>query len=86
MTNDTDLRITRLVPSEPGSAPPLSEIIRWVVGFMLQTPHQAGGIRVLPPISVPIPRTEPLRAKMAPSPLVDPPGLRFGSIGCVVIP
>ena len=42
-------------------------------GLMLYSPLKAAGIRMEPPLSVPIPRREPRQARSAPSPPDEPP-------------
>lgn len=46
------------------------------VGLNPQIPHMLAGILMLPPMSVPIPNTDPPAAISAPSPPDDPPGPR----------
>jgi hypothetical protein len=44
------------------------------------------GMRILPPISVPQPTTEPCRERRDPSPPVEPPGVKAELPGWVVKP
>ena len=60
--------------------------IRSAVGFRPYTPHIWQGMRMLPPISVPIPMTDPPPPISAPSPPEDPPGARFKLWGLRVWP
>ena len=46
------------------------------VGLNPQIPHMLAGILMQPPMSVPIPNTDPPAAISAPSPPDDPPGPR----------
>lgn len=59
---------------------------RPAVGFNPQMPQKADGIRILPPISVPKPRTDPCDAIKAASPPEEPPGVQSGSKGFFVRP
>lgn len=60
--------------------------IRSTVGFRPYTPHIWQGMRMLPPISDPIPMTDPPPPISAPSPPEDPPGARFKLWGLCVWP
>ena len=63
-----------------------SDLILSTVGFRPQIPHMLDGIRMLPPMSLPIPMTEPPPAMRAASPPEEPPGPRVGSSGFTVRP
>lgn len=51
-----------------------------------QIPQKVAGMRMLPAVSVPMPRMEPLCANMAPSPPEEPPGVFFKFRGFRVCP
>ena len=60
--------------------------VRLTLGFKPYIPSMWEGIRMLPPMSVPQPTTEPCRASSVPSPPVDPPGVNSVFLGCTVRP
>jgi len=51
---------------------------------VLNLPQLAAGERIDPPMSVPIPRHEPLNPIKAPSPPDEPPGVKVELYGFVV--
>ncbi len=56
------------------------------VGFSPTTPQYAAGIRIEPPVSVPIARSHTPAATSAADPPEDPPEVRDGSLGLRVSP
>jgi hypothetical protein len=56
------------------------------LGLKPYNPFIKLGIRIEPPMSVPQPIMEPWSARRAPSPPVEPPGVKFASSGLVVNP
>ena len=63
-----------------------THLSRPAVGLKPQMPQNEAGIRILPPISPPIPSTEPPPAMRAPSPLDDPPDVFWTLWGFKVVP
>jgi hypothetical protein len=63
-----------------------SHLILISVGLRPYTPHRLDGIRILPPISLPKPNTDPPPAISEPSPPDDPPTPRVVSWGFLVTP
>src|SRR2546423_14766954 len=55
-------------------------------GFSPTTPHAAAGMRIDPPVSVPIVASAMPAARLAPDPPLDPPGDRDGSCGFLAGP
>ena len=56
------------------------------LGFSPKIPLKADGIRIDPPMSEPMPITEPAAARSAPSPPLLPPTIRLVSYGLLVRP
>ena len=56
------------------------------VGFSAKVPQKQAGMRILPPMSLPTPRMEPLPPIMAPSPPEEPPEDLFVACGLRVLP
>lgn len=59
---------------------------RFTLGLRPYSPSICDGMRMLPPMSVPQPTTEPRKASSVPSPPVEPPGVKSVFLGCVVRP
>ena len=51
-------------------------LMRMDVGLMETIPQNAAGARALPPISLPMPKSDPPAPMRLPSPPEDPPGVR----------
>lgn len=65
---------------------PEGRIRRLTLGFRPYRPSMWLGMRMLPPMSVPHPTTDPCRARRVPSPPVEPPGVKPGLAGWTVKP
>jgi len=68
-----------------GSTKPSSEIIS-IVGLCPKTPQKCEGVRMDPPISLPSSRKPIPRASAAAPPPVEPPEVRWGFHGLLVVP
>src|SRR5436190_14845385 len=67
-----------------GNTPAL--LTRPYVGFNPTTPQADAGMRMLPPVSVPMAPSASPAATAAPEPPLDPPGMRVVSHGLRVAP
>ncbi|MEQ2186995.1 hypothetical protein GOODEAATRI_034591, partial [Goodea atripinnis] len=56
----------------------LTHLSRPVVGLKPQIPQKEAGMRILPPMSLPMPRMEPPPPIRAPSPPEEPPEVFWG--------
>ena len=56
------------------------------VGFRPMMPQQAAGMRIDPPVSVPIAKSTDPEATAAAEPLDDPPTIRSGNFGFTGVP
>src|SRR5215831_3324321 len=69
---------------DSGSTPAL--LTRPYVGFRPTHPHREAGIRMLPPVSVPVVATARPAAIAAPDPPLEPPGITSRFHGLWVVP
>ena len=70
--------------NESGNAPSVGTRCR--LGFQPTMPHSAAGIRVEPPVSLPIAISHMPSAAATPPPEVEPPGTRERSVGLPGVP
>ncbi len=70
--------------NDSGNAPSVGT--RWRLGFQPTMPHSAAGMRVEPPVSLPIAISHMPSATATPPPEVEPPGTRSRSNGLPGVP